>query len=134
MRSGWALSGHGLEVNRQALQFVEVEEIDDFLETRGALGGIGKPPGEPLPVPFSLDGILQQRKDRLRGIGHPDSRQPPMIKIVANADVASLHAEPSRNDPIEMRQILLQRREGALVPIGVEADAQRASRNGAEVA
>ncbi len=85
---GLGASRHFFEVDRQALAIVEIEKVDDLLQPRGAFGRIGEPFGKPGAIPFALDGILDQRKDRLRRIGRLDQSQRAMIEVVANADVA----------------------------------------------
>ncbi len=81
---------HFFEVDRQPLALVEVEKVDNFLQPRGAFDRIGEPFGQANAVPLAVDGILQQRKDRLVRVLVANRFQAAMIEIVTDADIVAL--------------------------------------------
>ena len=116
---------HLFEIDHHALQFVLLDESGDLLDAFAARLCVGKQLGEALAVPDVVLRILQHRQDWHLGLLAMDKVERLAVDVDAERHAIAAERSPRRHDPIEPLEIAPERGVAAVVPIHVEADAQR---------
>ena len=113
------------EVDGQPLKPIGLEEGNDVFDARCSCRGVGEQPRQSGSIPFSLNRVLDHRQDRYVRLGLLNELQHAIVDLSLEFEVRAFEADPARDNPVEVRQRLLQSRVTVVVPVHVEADAQR---------